>query len=161
MLGQGRIVVVVHPGIVMGRSAASSNFCFDELTHRFMNEGWVTYTKRINSYDTLFLCTQLHILAALEVLASNTPFRKLETSTNISTEDHGLFFHLFLDKLYDIKDEYIRYPTNEEELKPILDRYESLFLPGCGGSIDVVHVKWSNRPLEITIGAKAVRAIQP
>jgi hypothetical protein len=77
----------------------------DELTHKFMDNDWVTYTKRIQSYDTLFLRTQLHILAALEVLASNTPFRKLETSTNISTEDHRLFFHLFLEKMFGVTGE--------------------------------------------------------
>lgn len=80
----------------------------DELTHKFMDNDRVTYTKRIQSYDTLFLRTQLHILTALEVLASNTPFsRKLETSTNISTEDHRLFFHLFLEKMFGVRGEYI------------------------------------------------------
>lgn len=33
-----------------------------------------------------------------------------------------------------------------EELSPIIKKYQSLFLPGCGGSIDVVHLKWSYCP---------------
>jgi len=48
--------------------------------------------------------------------------------------------------MFGVRGEYISYPANKDELKPIMDRYESLYLPGCGGSIDVVHVKWSNCP---------------
>eukprot|EP00956_Cyclotella_meneghiniana_P025798 scaffold54583_cov64-Cyclotella_meneghiniana.AAC.1 len=118
----------------------------DTLTHLFLGKGWVGYTKRINSYDTLFLRTQLHILGTLEVLGSHTPFRKLETSTNISTEEHRKFFHLFLDRMYSVRDDYIKYPETLEDLRPIMKQYAEQFLPGCGGSIDVVHLKWSNCP---------------
>jgi hypothetical protein len=33
-------------------------------------------------------------MGALEVLASHTPFRKLQTNTEISTEEHRKFFVL-------------------------------------------------------------------
>jgi hypothetical protein len=32
------------------------------------------------------------------------------------------------------------------ELKEVMQRYSDNFLPGCGGSIDIVHVKWSKCP---------------
>lgn len=118
----------------------------DTLTHLFLDRGWVHYTKRISSYETLFLRTQLNILGTLEVLGSHTPFRKLETSTNISTEDHRLFFHLFLDRMYSVRNDYINYPETLDDLLPTMHEYAQQFLPGCGGSIDVVHLKWSNCP---------------
>ena len=30
---------------------------------------------------------------------------------------------------------------------PVLKDYEDNFLPGCGGSVDVVHLKWSCCPV--------------
>jgi hypothetical protein len=48
--------------------------------------------------------------------------------------------------MYSIRDEYIYYPRNMEELSAVMERYEEKDLPGCGGSIDVVHLKWSNCP---------------
>jgi hypothetical protein len=118
----------------------------DKLTQMFLDRGWVTYTKRITRYDELYLRCQLRIMAALKVLDAHTPFRQLETTTNICTEEHRLFFHHFLDKMVSVKEEFLHYPKDMEELKPVLDKYESLFLPGCGGSIDVIHIKWSACP---------------
>lgn len=48
--------------------------------------------------------------------------------------------------MFSDKDEHIKYPKTMEELDPVLKRYQLLYLPGCGGSIDVVHLKWSNCP---------------
>ena len=48
--------------------------------------------------------------------------------------------------LYSIREDYIYYPRTPEELHSIMKRYEAKHLPGCGGSIDVVHLKWSNAP---------------
>ncbi len=50
--------------------------------------------------------------------------------------------------MYDIRFEYIYLPRDEEELlPPVTKRYEGeVGLPGCMGSVDVVHVKWSNCP---------------
>ena len=118
----------------------------DALTDLFINNEWIKPTKRCSDEGTLYIKAQLHILGALEVLASHTPFRKLQTSTEISTEEHRLFFHVFLDKMCSIQHEHIKYPDTFEDLLPILKRYSTLYLPGCDGSIDVVHLKWSNCP---------------
>ncbi len=48
--------------------------------------------------------------------------------------------------MYSIREEFIRYPQTKEELRKITRRYESVGLPGGGGSIDVVHIKWSKCP---------------
>jgi hypothetical protein len=47
-----------------------------------------------------------------------------------------------------IREHYISYPTTQEELDSVMDRYAQNFLPGCGRSVDVVHVNWSNCPAE-------------
>ena len=66
--------------------------------------------------------------------------------TELSAEDHRLFFHKFIRKLAYAKDEFIHYLDSLDELKPIMEQYTFKKLPGCGGSIDVVHLKWSNCP---------------
>ena len=118
----------------------------DELVSRFLDEGWIWKTRRINDDATLRLRAELLILGALSVLAHHTPFRKLRCDTEISTSEHRAFFHHFIDSMYSIKDEYIFYPRTPGELKVVMDRYVTVYLPGCGGSIDVVHLKWSSCP---------------
>ncbi len=46
----------------------------------------------------------------------------------------------------DMKDEYICLPRNITKLQRINRDYNAAGLPGCVGSMDVVHVKWSNCP---------------
>jgi hypothetical protein len=45
-----------------------------------------------------------------------------------------------------VKSEFIFYPRNMEELQTTVRDYADQHLPGAGGSIDVVHVKWSRCP---------------
>lgn len=118
----------------------------DELVSTFLDRGWIHLTHHCQDADRLYVKAQLLILGALEVLAHHTPFRKLRRDTEICAAEHQKFFHLFLDKLYSIKSDYISYPRNLTDLKRIMSRYNQVHLPGCGGSIDVVHLKWSNCP---------------
>ena len=48
--------------------------------------------------------------------------------------------------MYSIKEQYIKYPSTYDELRAVMERYETAHLPGCAGSIDVVHLKWGNCP---------------
>jgi len=52
----------------------------------------------------------------------------------------------FLDVIMGIMDEYVSLPNNVAELEQINKYYASVGLPGCCGSMDVVHVKWANCP---------------
>jgi len=45
-----------------------------------------------------------------------------------------------------MKDEYVYMPRNITELNRVSSCYGVAGLPGCMGSIDVVHVKWANCP---------------
>ena len=40
----------------------------------------------------------------------------------------------------------MKYPESSDELKSVMNKYTVKKLPGCGGSIDAVHLKWSNCP---------------
>jgi hypothetical protein len=80
------------------------------------------------------------------MLGNHTPFCQLTTNTELSAEDHSLFFHKFVEKLSLTKDKFIKYPENFEDLKSVMEKYAAKKLPGCGVSIDVVHLKWSNCP---------------
>jgi hypothetical protein len=54
--------------------------------------------------------------------------------------------YVFLNAIVDMKDEYIYMPKNITELNRVSSCYGVAGLPGCCGSIDVVHVKWKNCP---------------
>jgi hypothetical protein len=53
---------------------------------------------------------------------------------------------VFLDAIVDMKDDYVYMPKNITELNRVSSCYGVAGLPDCCGSIDVVHVKWSNCP---------------
>jgi len=89
---------------------------------------------------------ELRILGALKVIGHNSPFRTLQCYTNISDKEHRNFFKTFIDCMFSIKEDYICYPTTQQDLNEVMGPYADNYLPGCGGSIDVVHVKWSNCP---------------
>jgi hypothetical protein len=84
--------------------------------------------------------------SSLNVLGNHTPFKQLTCNTELSAEDHNLFFHKFLCKLSSAKEEFIQNPESLQQLKPVMEQYYAKKLPGCGRSIDVVHMKWSNYP---------------
>jgi len=48
--------------------------------------------------------------------------------------------------MMDMRDEFISMPKNATELLPVARNYENVGLPGCCGSMDVVHVRWSQCP---------------
>ena len=57
-----------------------------------------------------------------------------------------MFFKHFIDCMYSIGTEWIYFPRNMNKLKATMLDYAKRDLPGAAGSIDVVHVKWSNCP---------------
>ena len=86
-------------------------------------------------------------MSALYVLGHGIGFCSCKALCNISTSEVCKFFHLFLDALVDMQDEYISLPSNMAAFRRVTHDYEENGLPGCVGSMDVVHVKWSNCPM--------------
>ena len=118
----------------------------DHLTDMFMARGWVQCTKRCNTRYKLHIRTQLFIMCALEHLGNKKPHIQFTTDTNMSQFAHSTFFDMFIDRLYENKDDYIKLPPNLEALMSVQSQYADVHLPGACGSIDVVHVKWSCCP---------------
>lgn len=87
---------------------------------------------------------ELCILGVLKVLGHHSPFRTLKSTANISTEQHCVFFHLFIDQIYSIKHEFIAYPSSAKDLEAVMNRCMENYIPGCGGSVNVVHVNGAN-----------------
>ena len=115
----------------------------------FLDREWIKETRHCQGprgRTAVHIKAQLLILGALNVLGHHSPFRTLRVDTEICASEHRAFFHLFLDKMYSIREDYIYYPRTPEELKPVMERYASKGLPGAGGSIDVVHMKWYDCP---------------
>ena len=91
--------------------------------------------------------SELLVMGALSILSGTTSgFRNLRIATHICATDHSKFFKKFVRYLFDRRHEYIYLPRNRGELKEVMSSYEEMGLPGAMGSVDVVHVKWSNCP---------------
>ena len=118
----------------------------DDLVARFVSNGWIYRSKHCLSEEEMYVKAELLILGVLKVLGHHDPFRTLKTDTKISPPHHCSFFHFFIDRMYRIKSEYINYPSTQDKLKNVMGRYKENFLPGCGRSVDVVHVVWSKCP---------------
>ena len=85
-------------------------------------------------------------MSALYILGTGAPFRSLYPLTHISKTEIEKFFLRFLDMFIHMREEYIYMPRNMRELNKTSNWYSAVGLPGACGSIDVVHVKWSNCP---------------
>ena len=118
----------------------------DNLARMFIERDWSQPTKRINTYTQVFDRTQLLIMCSLEHLGSRRPFRQFKIETELSPEEHRRFFRVFIKEISNTKDEWIHYPKTLEKLSEVMKDYQEFYLPGCGGSIDVVHLKWSCCP---------------
>jgi len=117
------------------------------LSARFIDEGWVGLSHHCRTVEKLTIRTELLVLGALAILGGTVhSFRQLPTVTNICATEHNKFFLLFIGKLYEIRDQYIYNPQDENALKATMSRYDEVGLPGAMGSMDVVHVKWSRCP---------------
>ena len=91
--------------------------------------------------------SELLLMGALAILSGTTSgFRNLQIATHICATDHSKFFKKFVRYLFDCRHEYIYLPCNAGELKEVMRSFEEMGLPGEMGSVDVVHVKWSNCP---------------
>jgi hypothetical protein len=112
----------------------------DDLVLLYIQNGWVCQTKHCKSDEEMIIRLELRIMGVLKVLGHNAPFRTLKSTTNISEKEHCMFFTEFVHNIFSIRDDYIGYPKTEEELAKVIEPYECSYLPGCRGSVDVVHV---------------------
>jgi hypothetical protein len=83
-------------------------------------------------------------MSTLYLLGTGSGFCTCQPLCYISTSEVLKFFFLFLDAIVDMHDEQIGMLSNLTELRRVEGTYNAIGLPGCCGSIDVVHVRWAN-----------------
>jgi hypothetical protein len=118
----------------------------DGIISLLIDSKWVYKMKHCKAEEEMIIKLELRILGALKVIGHNSPFQTLQSDTNISDKEHRSFFKKFISCLYTIREEFICYPATKAELDEVMYSYTQNFLPGCGGLVDVVHLKWSNCP---------------
>ena len=103
-------------------------------------------TRRMKSPSAVQAKAELHVMGALCVLAHNLPSQVISSNTNISKEEHWIFFHKFIDYFFHHHTDDISLPSDTDELREVSWKCSGVSLPGCMGSKDVVHVKWARAP---------------
>ena len=122
---------------------------FEDLVSTVVEEGWYDPNKRD---ATGHLCSNvdLLVLGVLFRLGNGSCTRwAIQSSTNIDKEVHRKFFKMFTEKMSSIRERYISFPKDEASLRQVSRQYASLGLPGCCGSIDVVHIGWDACPANL------------
>ena len=102
----------------------------------------------VSDEGIMYTHTECLKMEALESLGNHHPLSQLSIDTEISTEQHCIFFHLFVDKVSSMKNECIKYPSTMEEFLLTMNKFDDLLLSGAAGSIDVIHLKYRNCPTE-------------
>jgi hypothetical protein len=118
----------------------------EELTDIFISRGYIEVPRSLNFREEFRERAELLVMSALYRLGNGKPFRQCRSQWNISISEIRLFFLDFLAAMVDMKDEYVFLPRNVTELHRISKYYDEVGLPGCCGSMDVVHIKWSSCP---------------
>ena len=118
----------------------------EELTEKLISRGYVRLPRTRCRRAEFRERTELLVMSSLYLLGTGAAFRSCRSLCSICTSEVRKFFYVFLDAIVDMKDDYVYMPKNITELNRVSSCYGVAGLPGCIGSIDVVHVKWANCP---------------
>jgi len=118
----------------------------EELTDMLINQGYVRLPRSLCRRAEFRERTELLVMSSIYLLANGAAFRAIQPMCSISTSEVRKFYYLFLDAIADMRDQHIYMPRNRTDLTKVEGSYSAVGLPGCCGSVDVVHVKWSNCP---------------
>ena len=118
----------------------------EEPTNMFIDRGYINPPRSHRRRAVFRERSELLVMSALYLLGTGAAFCSCKPLCGISTSEVRKFFYKFIEALVDMKDEYICLPWNLTKLKCVNKDYNAAGLPGCIGSMDVVHVKWSNCP---------------
>ncbi len=88
-------------------------------------------------------CTELLVISLLYILGCGTSYCSLWPLCHISSSKCCTFFNVFLDALNNMCEKFISMPQNVTKLWQIARSCKHVGLPWCCGSMDVVHVRWS------------------
>ena len=118
----------------------------EDLTDIFISRGYIKEPRSICFREVFRERSELLVMSALYRLGNGNSFRQCRSMCHISVSEIRLFFFVFLAAMVEMKDEYVYLPNNIVELRRMSKCYNEVGLPGCCGSMDVVHVKWSSCP---------------
>ena len=118
----------------------------EDLTNILIDRGYIIPPRSHRRRAAFRERSELLVMSALYILGSGAAFRSCNPLCGISTSEVQKFFYIFIEALVDMKEEYIFLPRNLTELNRANKDYSAAGLPGCVGSMDVVHVKWSHCP---------------
>ena len=118
----------------------------EELTTILIDRGYIKEPRSLQFRAEFRERSELLVMTALFRLGSGNSFRQCRSNTYISVSEIRKFFIVFLDAIVDMRDEYVHLPRDMTELRKLTRDYDKQGLPGCCGSMDVVHVKWSQCP---------------
>ena len=118
----------------------------EELTDILIRRGYIQQPRTLKFREEFREHSELFVLTALFRLGNGNSFRQCRSNTYISVSEIRKFFMIFLDAIVEMKDEFVYLPRNITELLRLTNDYDEIGLPGCCGSMDVVHVKWSQCP---------------
>ena len=118
----------------------------EELTTILINREYIRRPRSHRLRKVFRERSELLVMSALYLLATGATFCCCKPLCGICTLEVRKFFYIFIEALVDMKDEYIYIPRNITEMQRISRDYNAAGLPGCVGSMDVVHVKWANCP---------------
>ncbi len=118
---------------------------FERLVALFLDREWCNAERR-DAAGRRCSSIELLILGALCTLAHGASRWFVQSNTNIDKEVHRKFFKSFIHSMASVEGEFIRMPSRVGELSEVLTEHTALGLPGCVGSVDVVHVGWDACP---------------
>jgi len=118
----------------------------EELTNILIDHGYINPPRSHRRRAVFHERSELLVMSVLYLLGTGAAFCSCKPLCGISTSEVRKFFYKFIEALVDMKDEHICLPRNLTKLKCVNRDYNAAGLPGCVGSMDVVHVKWSNCP---------------
>jgi hypothetical protein len=118
----------------------------EELTSLLIDRGYVPFPRSRSRQVEFRERTELLVMTSLYLLGTGAGYRSCQPLCSISTSEVRKFFFLFLDAIVDMRNEQIAMPANLTELRRVEGTYNAIGLPGCCGSVDVVHVRWANCP---------------
>jgi len=93
--------------------------------------------------DKRYAPLELKVLAVLRVLALGCGFNAVTDASFLGESTINNFFHEWLGHF--VKKEYeewVYWPKPGDDLKHTIEIYAKCGLPGCCGSVDVVHIPW-------------------
>ena len=118
----------------------------EELCDLLLSRGYIKYPRTKIRQKEFRERTEILVMTSLYILGTGASFRACQPLCHISTSEVRIFFFVFLNAIVDMRDDQIYMPRNHSELVKVESFYNKVGLPGCCGSVDVVHVKWCHCP---------------